>query len=248
MSTIALVAHDSKKQDMVEWANYNKEKPYGYIYKTTCLFNNKIYIGQKKNLFDKKYYGSGIALTAAIKKYGKENFIVELIEYCYCKFDLDKQEKFWIKTLDAFSPNGYNIAEGGSFGNVIAGMTENQYKLFCEAISKNHKDVSGKNNPNYGKNLKQTLKNKYGKNWKKKYKEFCEKISKSNSGKNNGRYYELNKELKEKIFSLYIKEKRSISYIQKNLFLTRRKIKQCLLEYDSTLEFKNNIKGGYNVL
>lgn len=24
--TIALVAHDSRKQDMVEWANYNKEK------------------------------------------------------------------------------------------------------------------------------------------------------------------------------------------------------------------------------
>jgi len=25
MSTMALVAHYSKKQDMVEWANYNKE-------------------------------------------------------------------------------------------------------------------------------------------------------------------------------------------------------------------------------
>lgn len=26
MKTIALVAHDARKQDMVEWANYNKEK------------------------------------------------------------------------------------------------------------------------------------------------------------------------------------------------------------------------------
>lgn len=42
---------------------------YGYIYKTTNLINNKIYIGQHKHeKFDIKYFGSGYALVNAIKK------------------------------------------------------------------------------------------------------------------------------------------------------------------------------------
>jgi len=42
---------------------------YGYIYKTTNLINNWIYIGQKKKIkFDHNYYGSGIHLKNAINK------------------------------------------------------------------------------------------------------------------------------------------------------------------------------------
>ena len=41
---------------------------YGYIYKTTNLIENKIYIGQKKGFFHSNYYGSGIYLKSAIKK------------------------------------------------------------------------------------------------------------------------------------------------------------------------------------
>lgn len=50
---------------------------YGFIYITTNHINGKQYIGQRK--YDKKekwknYLGSGIILTRAIEKYGKENF------------------------------------------------------------------------------------------------------------------------------------------------------------------------------
>lgn len=52
-------------------------KMYGFIYITTNHINGKQYIGQRK--YDKKekwknYLGSGIILTRAIEKYGKENF------------------------------------------------------------------------------------------------------------------------------------------------------------------------------
>jgi len=44
------------------------------IYKITNLLNNKIYIGQySRNIF-KKYWGSGILIIKAIKKYGWEIF------------------------------------------------------------------------------------------------------------------------------------------------------------------------------
>ena len=91
-------------------------KMYGYIYKTTNLLNNKIYVGKHKcEIFiGNKYLGSGKHIRAAIIKYGKENFIVELLEECYSKEDLNKKEQYWIKSLDARNINiGYNISIGG---------------------------------------------------------------------------------------------------------------------------------------
>lgn len=52
-------------------------KMYGFIYITTNHINVKRYIGQRKydkNEKWKTYLGSGIILTRAIEKYGKENF------------------------------------------------------------------------------------------------------------------------------------------------------------------------------
>ena len=50
------------------------------IYKTTCLVNYKIYIGQ--SIRNKNYYlGSGKLLLKAIKKYGKNNFTKEILIY-----------------------------------------------------------------------------------------------------------------------------------------------------------------------
>lgn len=89
---------------------------YGYIYKTTCLVNNTIYVGQKKStkFLGQKYLGSGKILKLAIKKYGKENFLVELLEECDTFDKLNESEKFWIKELDARNSKiGYNISEGG---------------------------------------------------------------------------------------------------------------------------------------
>jgi group I intron endonuclease len=83
------------------------------IYKTTNTINGKIYIGQDtKN--NSKYLGSGILLKKAIKKYGKEIFIKEILEKCIDKNMLDEREKYWIQHYDSRNPNiGYNIAYGG---------------------------------------------------------------------------------------------------------------------------------------
>ena len=43
------------------------------IYKITNLINNKIYIG-KDTTSDPNYFGSGLLINRAFKKYGKENF------------------------------------------------------------------------------------------------------------------------------------------------------------------------------
>lgn len=86
---------------------------HGIIYKTTCLINNKIYIGQTVRLNNKYYLGSGTYLKSAIKKYGKENFIREILKECYNQVELDEWEDLLIWEYNSRDKNiGYNIANG----------------------------------------------------------------------------------------------------------------------------------------
>ena len=52
-----------------------------FIYKTTNLINKKIYIGQVSvSNKPSTYFGSGTIIKRVVKKYGKCNFIREIIE------------------------------------------------------------------------------------------------------------------------------------------------------------------------
>lgn len=93
---------------------------YGYIYKTTNLLNNKIYVGQKKSekFLGDEYKGSGVALLNAIAKYDKDNFKTTLLETCSNKEELNEKEIFWIKELNSTSSDiGYNLIDGGNGGS-----------------------------------------------------------------------------------------------------------------------------------
>jgi group I intron endonuclease len=87
-----------------------------YIYKTTNLITGKVYIGKSSKCFNIKYLGSGKILNRAIKKYGKSNFTVELIEECSSEEELNLREIYWI---DFFISNSYNIALGGTGGDTL---------------------------------------------------------------------------------------------------------------------------------
>jgi len=90
-------------------------EPYGFIYITTNMINGKRYIGQRKfsNSWQ-RYLGSGSSLKSAIKKYGRENFKREIVDFAYNKEELNLKEILLIKELDAVgSENYYNILKGG---------------------------------------------------------------------------------------------------------------------------------------
>lgn len=97
-------------------------EPFGEIYAIRNLINGKIYVGQTtrgvqcrwrahiKGLgSDRTYPG----LKGALKKYGVENFSVEVIDTAASYEELDSKECAWIGTLDSMVPNGYNLKEGG---------------------------------------------------------------------------------------------------------------------------------------
>ena len=71
-----------------------RQKKYHYIYKTTCLLNNKFYFGMHStdNLND-GYLGSGKRLWYSLNYHGKENHIKEIIEFCENREILKKREK-----------------------------------------------------------------------------------------------------------------------------------------------------------
>jgi group I intron endonuclease len=130
------------------------------IYKTTNLINGKIYVGQdSKN--NSKYLGSGVVLNYAIKKYGKDNFKKEILEYCIDKNDMDEKEKYWISELNSRDRNiGYNITKGGD-GCLGCKFTDRVFtKEHKDNISKNHADVSGEKNPMFGKTHSNEVKEK----------------------------------------------------------------------------------------
>lgn len=92
-------------------------KPYGYIYMSKNNVTGKKYIGQHKGQFTNKYFGSGLKLKEAISLFGKKNFSVELICYCFSKQELDEMEKYYISVYDAAkSDDFYNISLGGAAG------------------------------------------------------------------------------------------------------------------------------------
>lgn len=88
---------------------------YYIIYKTTNLISGKIYVGQhyqQTSAFD-GYLGSGTVFKRAVKKYGKENFIREVLEYCTIDI-INDREQYWVKILDSQNVDvGYNLSSGG---------------------------------------------------------------------------------------------------------------------------------------
>ena len=84
------------------------------IYKTTNTITGIYYIGvHSYNTIEfDGYFGSGIHLQRAIKKYGKENFTIEIIEEVQNDEEACNKEKYWINYYNSYDI-GYNATLGG---------------------------------------------------------------------------------------------------------------------------------------
>ncbi|MGL5797901.1 MAG: NUMOD3 domain-containing DNA-binding protein [Cetobacterium sp.] len=89
---------------------------YGFIYLTTNTINGKMYIGQKNYKKDfRTYLGSGTALKLAVEKYGRENFVREILCECKDLEEMNHMEHFFTSLVDAENnPDFYNLKAGGN--------------------------------------------------------------------------------------------------------------------------------------
>lgn len=99
----------------------------GVIYKATCLQTGKCYIGQTKNFKKRKSQHEtakdDYVFHKAIRKYGKDSFVWEILEECPYN-QLNEKEIYWIATYDSYN-NGYNSTQGGDNADSLLNWKKN---------------------------------------------------------------------------------------------------------------------------
>jgi group I intron endonuclease len=110
------------------------------IYQIRCLINNKVYIGKTNNL-EKRWKGhlslsktgKGYLLHKAIRKYGIENFEINILK----ENASDEDEKILIKE---YRHNSYNIHIGGKGGDNIT-FHPDKKEIFLKRRVKHEQNV-----------------------------------------------------------------------------------------------------------
>ena len=105
------------------------------IYLIKCKVNDKVYIGQSKNIyhrfkchlsraFNQDCHTYNTILSRAIRKYGRDKFELEILELCD-ENDLNEREVYYIALYNS-TIMGYNMDLGGGTGNYNRIYTDNQ--------------------------------------------------------------------------------------------------------------------------
>ena len=117
-----------------------------YIYQIKNKINNKIYVGKTLETIEKRWKEhcndylkkktEKRPLYIAMKKYGIENFFIEVIEECFPE-DINERERYWIEYLGSFK-EGYNATLGGDGKHYLD--YELIFKLYKE--NKTYKEIA----------------------------------------------------------------------------------------------------------
>lgn len=95
---------------------------YGIIYLITNKINGKQYVGQTTKKEIHQRWNKTVAfftknrqpISAAIEKYGIENFFFDKIDFANCHDELNWKERYFIQKLSTLAPSGYNLHIGGN--------------------------------------------------------------------------------------------------------------------------------------
>ena len=108
---------------------------YFTIYKITNTKNGKVYIGKHQTTkIDDSYFGSGIAIERAIRKYGKKWFTKEVLYIFDNEFEMNQKEKELVNEEFISTNHTYNLGIGGQGGSLFKGKkhTEKTKKRLSE--------------------------------------------------------------------------------------------------------------------
>ncbi len=138
------------------------------VYKVSNNKNGKIYIGITSQGIDVRWSkhcsdantDSNFPIHNAIRKYGKENFQIEIIEVINNSTDYDQlkeREIYWIKEFDSYNrEKGYNLTLGGdgTFGRFHSEETKDKIrqKTIGHKVSKDTKNRMSESQKNVKRN------------------------------------------------------------------------------------------------
>jgi len=128
-----------------------KEYKIHYIYKTTNLLNGKFYIGMHStNNLNDGYIGSGERIRRSIKKYGKENFKFEILEFYPDRKTLKKRESELVNEDLLNDEMCMNLCFGGGGGYISP-----------EGVKKGRITTDNILREKYGEDFRQKISNNY---------------------------------------------------------------------------------------
>ena len=115
-----------------------------WIYKITNIQNNKVYIGQTiRPIKDRFHRHINDAINnildthfaRAIRKYGKESFVIEEIDNATNQTELNEKERYWIHCYNSIK-EGYNETDAISKcgGNTYLSKTEEEMEVIKDKI------------------------------------------------------------------------------------------------------------------
>ena len=195
---------------------------YNCIYMYINKINGKRYVGKaqdfnkrdnqhKSAMVNEKNREYNAPIQRAFRKYGLENFTIEILKENLTENEMNYWENYYIEQFDLYAKNkkGYNVAKGGEGGNLIEGKTEKEKEDISKKISDSAKtrwenktneekqkvikvlteNATGENNPMCGKHHSEETKRKISEaNKGKKHSEKTkQKISEAISGENHPR-------------------------------------------------------------
>lgn len=196
----------------------------GIIYKAVNKINGKIYIGAtiqkllaRKKKHEEKSKKNTYGFHGAIYKYGKENFLWEIVEECLID-DIDEREIFYIEKYNSYANDGYgyNLTRGGRFVFGASGKFHYLNKMSPEEkelwLNNNR---MGKNNGMYGKGELISGKNHFLNKMSNEDKEKW--LDENLRGDNNYQKKLSIEELKKKHFFTKMSDEEKEKWINKNL-------------------------------
>lgn len=115
-----------------------------WIYKITNIQNNKVYIGQTIRPIKQRFHRHlndalnniiDTHFARAIRKYGKDNFVIKQIDTAETQNELNEKEQYWIRYYNSVE-EGYNETDAiyKCGGNTYQSKTEEEMEVIKEKI------------------------------------------------------------------------------------------------------------------
>lgn len=125
---------------------------YGEIYLISNTKNSKKYIGLTTQGCKKRFAQhckADSVIGRAIRKHGKDNFKIEVIDSGSSRKELASKEMYYVEKYDSFE-NGYNLTLGGEGIHLLKpidiNLNENQIKFVSKVNEDNKKPLDVNNN------------------------------------------------------------------------------------------------------
>ena len=143
-----------------------------FIYKITNIVNEKVYIGQTIRPVEQRFQRHindsinniiDTHFSRAIRKYGKDNFKIEIIDNAKSQDELNLKEQYWIRHYNSINPKyGYNETDDlyKCGGNTYQSKTKQEIEVIGDKIRKSkigNKNPHSKSIKCFNVNTKQEL-------------------------------------------------------------------------------------------